>query len=514
MHLKNYYITTPIYYVNDKPHIGHAYTSLACDLVARFKRLDGYNVKFLTGTDEHGQKVQKSAIKKNLSPQDFTDQISQSFRDLIKTMHFSPDDFIRTTEERHKNAASYFWNILSDNGYIYKGEYSGWYSIRDESFYTEDELIDGKAPTGAEVEWSKEETYFFKLSAFQDKLLDFYKKNPDFIAPKSRMNEVISFVQGGKEYQSNSLLDLSISRTSFSWGIPVPGDDKHIMYVWLDALTNYLSALNYPNIENNLYKQFWPADLHIVGKDILRFHAVYWPAFLMAAKLPLPKKIFAHGWWTNEGEKISKSVGNVIDPNDLIKEFGLDQIRYFLMKHITFGNDGNYSRQELIRHLNSDLANNIGNLVQRVLSMIQKNFQGNIPDNDNLLDRDNKLLQVSYDLLPNLRILIDNQSFNIYIEKIVTLSSLTNEYIDKEAPWNLKKDNPERMANILYTLSETIRVIAIYLLPVIPNSAAQILSLLSVEDNQRSFSYISKEYALKSGTMLPSPNAIFPKYVD
>lgn len=508
---KQYYITTPIYYVNDKPHIGHAYTSLACDIIARFKRLDGYQVKFLTGTDEHGQKVEKSAKKKRIKPQDFTDQVSQSFRDLINTMNFSPDDFIRTTEERHKLAASHFWKTLYNNGYIYKGEYSGWYSIRDESFYTENELVDGKAPTGAEVEWFEEETYFFKLSKFQDKLLNFYKNNPDFIAPKSRMNEVISFVQGGKKYQSGNLSDISISRTSFSWGIPVPDDNTHIMYVWLDALTNYLSALNYPDINNQLYKDFWPADLHIVGKDILRFHAVYWPAFLMAADLPLPNRIFAHGWWTNEGEKISKSIGNVIDPNNLIQKFGVDQIRYFLMKHIVFGNDGNYSQQEVIRHINSDLANNIGNLVQRVLTMIQKNFQGKIPNNDNLLDNDLKLLSSGYNLLPELQILIDQQNYNLYLEKVISLSSLANEYINTEAPWTLKKDNPQRMSNILYSLSETIRVIAIYLLPFMPDSAKKILDLLSVSPKQQNFQYISKNHALKTGSILPIPTVIFPK---
>jgi len=512
MNNNKYYITTPIYYVNDKPHIGHAYTSLACDVMARFKRLDGHDVRFLTGTDEHGQKVEKSAIKKGINAQDFTDQVSQSFRQLIDVMNFSSDDFIRTTEERHKESASHFWNILDKNGYIYKGEYSGWYSIRDECFYTEDELIDGKAPTGAEVEWSKEETYFFKLSAFQDRLLEFYDNNPDFIAPKSRMNEVISFVKGGKEYKAGSLLDLSISRTSFSWGIPVPNDDKHIMYVWLDALTNYLSALNYPNENDNLYKDFWPADIHMVGKDILRFHAVYWPAFLMAAELPLPKRIFAHGWWTNEGEKISKSVGNVIDPNNLVEEFGLDQVRYFLMKHVSFGNDGNYSKQELIRHLNSDLSNNIGNLVQRVLTMVQKNFDGQVPNNDILVERDNELINASYELLPELRTLIDEQNFSVYLDKVIALSSLANEYIDKEAPWNLKKDNPERMASVLYTLLETIRVIAIYLLPFIPDSAAKILSFLSISKEDINFNLISKEYSLQSEDKLLSPKAVFPKY--
>ena len=509
---KNYYITTPIYYVNDTPHIGHAYTSLACDIIARFKRLDGYNVRFLTGTDEHGQKVAKSANLKGIDPQTFTDQVSKSFRELIKLMNFSPDDFIRTTEKRHKLSATAFWTKLYDNGYIYEGEYSGWYSVRDEAFYTEGELINGKAPTGADVTWTKEKTYFFKLSAFQDELLELYENNPNFITPESRKNEVISFVRGGKKYQKNALQDLSISRTSFNWGIKVPNNDQHIMYVWLDALTNYLSSLDYSGPNKELYNNFWPANLHIVGKDILRFHAVYWPAFLMAAELPLPKRIFAHGWWTNEGEKISKSLGNVIDPLDLINEFGVDQARYFLMKHVNFGNDGNYSKSELIRLVNSDLANNFGNLTQRVLSMIQKNCQGKTP-NYKLLDKDRKLLSEAYELLPILRNLIDKQNLNTYIEKIIDISSRANEYIDVEAPWVLRKSDPERMESVLFTLMELIKVISLYLQPVMPESMDKILSQLSVHENSKNFQTISNNQFLISGQELPSPQIIFPKII-
>lgn len=361
-----YYITTPIYYVNDVPHIGHAYTSVASDVIARFMRLSGHEVMFLTGTDEHGQKVEKAAIDKNIDPQKFTDQTSQSFRHLMTAMHISNDDFIRTTEERHKKAVAIFWQKLLDNGSIYEGFYEGWYAVRDEAFYDESELTADKlAPTGAAVEWVKEPSYFFNLSKWQDKLLEFYEANPDFIRPISRRNEVISFVKSG-------LKDLSVSRTTFNWGIKVPNDNKHVIYVWLDALANYISALGYPD-QNSNYGKFWPANLQVVGKDILRFHAIYWPAFLMAAEIPLPKTIMAHGWWTNEGQKISKSLGNTIDPIKLIEEFGVDQVRYFLMREITFGADGNFARSNLITRINSELSNKIGNLLQRTTSFVYKN---------------------------------------------------------------------------------------------------------------------------------------------
>ncbi|MEK9848844.1 MAG: methionine--tRNA ligase, partial [Rhodospirillaceae bacterium] len=365
---KQFYITTPIYYVNDLPHIGHAYTTLACDVTARFKRLDGYDVFFLTGTDEHGQKVEKSAALAGVEPQAFTDRVSQNFLDLTKAMNFSQSQFIRTTETRHKEACQEIWRRLQDNGHIYLGKYSGWYAVRDEAFYDESELKtaeDGKktAPSGAEVEWVEEPSYFFDLSKWQDKLLDFYEKNPDFIAPQSRRNEVISFVSGG-------LKDLSISRTSFKWGVPVPNDPEHIMYVWLDALTNYLTATGFPGPYNEGCADFWPADLHMVGKDILRFHAVYWPAFLMGAGIELPKRIFAHGWWTNEGQKISKSLGNIIDPYEISEKYGLDQVRFFLLREVPFGNDGDFSQNSMINRINSELANDLGNLLQRSLSMV------------------------------------------------------------------------------------------------------------------------------------------------
>lgn len=372
-----YYVTTPIYYVNDAPHIGHAYTTLACDVLARFKRLDGYDVKFLTGTDEHGQKVEKSAQAKGVEPQAFTDAVSQNFRDLADFMNFTHDDFIRTTEDRHIRACQAIWKRLADAGQIYLDNYGGWYAVRDEAFYAEDELTktpDGKriAPSGAEVEWVEEPSYFFKLSEWGDRLLAYYDAHPDFILPESRRNEVVSFVKGG-------LNDLSVSRTTFKWGVPVPGDEDHIMYVWLDALTNYITAAGYPETDSADFQKFWPADLHMVGKDILRFHAVYWPAFLMAAGIELPKRVYAHGWWTNEGEKISKSLGNVIDPTELANRYGLDQVRYFMLREVPFGNDGDFSHTAMVNRMNGELANDFGNLAQRVLSMTAKNCDGIVP---------------------------------------------------------------------------------------------------------------------------------------
>ncbi len=363
---KNFYITTPIYYVNDSPHIGHAYTTIACDVMARFKRLDGYNVKFLTGTDEHGQKVDKAAALAGIDPQAFTDEVSLRFRNLVNSgenlLNISNDDFIRTTQSRHKLAAQALWQLMLDRGHIYLDNYEGWYSVRDEAYYQEAELEEknGKklAPSGAEVEWVKEESYFFNLSQWQKPLCDFYEANPNFVVPESRYNEVKNFVRGGKELNLGALKDLSISRTTFNWGIPVPGNPKHVMYVWIDALTNYLTAIGFPDVNSDEFKKFWTpgenSPIHVVGKDIIRFHAVYWPAFLMAANLPLPAKIVAHGWWTIEGEKMSKSVGNVVAPKDLITEFGLDQTRYFLMREVPFGNDGNFSKAAMAERLNSD----------------------------------------------------------------------------------------------------------------------------------------------------------------
>ena len=506
-----FFITTPIYYVNDVPHIGHAYTSVACDVLARFMRLAGKEVCFLTGTDEHGQKVEKSAVANNLAPKAFVDEVSQHFVELAEVMNISNDDFIRTTEPRHIKGAQAFWQKLQENGYIYLGSYAGWYAVRDEAFYGESELINGKAPTGAEVEWVEEPSYFFKLSAFGDKLMAFYEANPDFIMPTSRRNEVISFVKGG-------LRDLSISRTTFKWGIPVPGDEKHIMYVWLDALANYLSAIGYPSHE---YTHFWPADIHMVGKDILRFHAVYWPAFLMAADLPLPKRIFAHGWWTIEGEKMSKSLGNVVAPSELLETYGLDQTRYFLMREVPFGNDGNFSRERMSVVVNSELANNIGNLVQRTLSMIAKNCGGRIPDATGVSkdELDLAFLEKAWVTQENTARDIEKRyydcKFNEILADIMAIASEANSYIDTKAPWKQKKIDETLMNATLYHLVEAIRCIAIMLQPFIPDSSAKILRLLGYEEaiitKGIGFEALRPEYALKAGTLLLPPEPLFPR---
>ncbi|AAL03584.1 methionine--tRNA ligase [Rickettsia conorii] len=503
-----YYITTPIYYVNDIPHIGHAYTSVASDVIARFMRLRGFDVMFLTGTDEHGQKVEKAAINKNIDPQKFTDQTSESFRHLMTAMHISNDDFIRTTEHRHKKAVAVFWQKLLDNGTIYEGFYEGWYAVRDEAFFDESELTrDGLAPTGAPVEWVKEPSYFFNLSKWQDKLLEFYEANPDFIRPISRRNEVISFVKSG-------LKDLSVSRTTFNWGIKVPNNEKHVIYVWLDALANYISALGYLDEQSN-YNKFWPADLHVVGKDILRFHAVYWPAFLMAAEVPLPKTIMAHGWWTNEGQKISKSLGNTIDPIKLIDEFGVDQVRYFLMREVTFGADGNFARSNLITRINSELSNKIGNLLQRTTSFVYKNNDAKVPLlTQGVIDKIYELpiLKTASKFVEQNILLMDKTEINKILENIINLAEEANIYIDSEAPWNLKKTDPDKMLEVLYALLEVLRYIAIMLLPFIPSSANKMLDQLGVNKEERLFKHLIRDYTLTAGSNILEPTIIFPKF--
>lgn len=511
---QNFYVTSPIYYVNDVPHIGHAYTSTACDVIARFKRLKGENVLFLTGTDEHGQKVEKSALNRDKKPQEFCDEVSQKFRDLTKVMNFSNDDFIRTTEERHKKSAQAFWEILEKNGYIYKGTYEGWYAVRDEAFYAEDELVDGKAPTGAEVKWHKEDSYFFKLSAFQDKLLALYEAVPDFVKPQSRFNEVVSFVKSG-------LKDLSISRTSFSWGIPVPNTEKHVMYVWLDALTNYLSALGFPNQNEEKFQQFWcntdKSPLHIVGKDILRFHAVYWPAFLMAANLNIPHSIYAHGWWTNEGQKISKSVGNVIDPHKEIawleekncaNETAVDYFRYFMIREVPFGNDGDYSRESFVLRINAELANNIGNLTQRCLTMIFKNCDGKIPQVGNSVKH--HATATAAEFCEKFFAEMEKLSFDRALGSVIEFASEANKKFNDAAPWNLKKEGKiEEMNNALYSAAESIRIIAITLQPFVTESAGKILDLLEITENKRDFTALPE--ALEENHAIKEPKAIFPR---
>ncbi len=509
---QRYYVTTPIYYVNDAPHIGHAYTTLACDVLARFMRLDGYDVKFLTGTDEHGQKVEKSAEAAGMAIQDFTDKVSQNFRDLAVAMNFSNDDFIRTTEPRHKRACQALWAALRERDQIYLGKYAGWYAVRDEAYYGEGELVDGPdgkkiAPSGAEVEWVEEPSYFFRLSDGQEPLLKYYRDHPDFIAPETRRNEVISFVSGG-------LRDLSVSRTSFKWGVPVPDDPDHIMYVWLDALTNYMTAAGYPDTEGQEYQRYWPADLHMVGKDILRFHAVYWPAFLLAAGLEPPRRVFAHGWWTNEGQKISKSLGNIIDPHDLVDQYGLDQVRYFLLREVPFGNDGDFSHRAMVTRMNGELANDFGNLAQRVLSMIHKNCGGQVPQPGALSPADETLLTSARDLAGLLRTGIGQQAFHEALEQIWTVVRSANAYVDHQAPWVLRKEDPERMATVLYVLAETIRHLATLTQPFMPGSCGRVLDQLAVPEEGRFFAALGPDGALAPGTGLPKPEGVFPRYVE
>jgi methionyl-tRNA synthetase len=509
---KPFYVTTPIYYVNDVPHIGHAYTTLSCDVLARFKRLDGFDVHFLTGTDEHGQKVETASQVAGMTPQAFVDKVSGNFRDLAAAMNISNDDFIRTTEDRHTAACQQLWRELAARDEIYLGSYAGWYAVRDEAYYAEGELVDGPegkklAPSGAEVEWVEEPSYFFRLSAWQDRLLALYEDNPDFIGPDSRRNEVISFVKGG-------LFDLSVSRTSFAWGVPVPDDPAHVMYVWIDALTNYITAAGYPDTDCALYRRFWPADLHMIGKDIIRFHAVYWPAFLMAAGLEPPKRVFAHGWWTNEGQKISKSVGNIIDPYDLFDRYGVDQTRYFLMREVPFGNDGDFSRRAIASRINSDLANDLGNLAQRVLSMIGKNCGAAVPQPAAFSADDDALLASAHGLLDTVRPLFDAQAFHKALEAIWAVIGDANRYVDTQAPWTLRKTDPERMATVLYALAETIRHLAILVQPIMPESCARLLDQLAVEEGARGFGDLGPAGALRPGTALPKPEGVFPRYIE
>ncbi|MFC3124840.1 methionine--tRNA ligase [Pseudoroseomonas globiformis] len=502
------YLTTPIYYVNDKPHIGHAYTSLAADVMARWRRLKGEKVFFLTGTDEHGQKVEKAAEARGVDPKAFTDEVSEAFRDLTHRMNFSNDAFIRTTEERHKQACTALWNTLSAKGEIYLGHYEGWYAVRDEAFYGPDEVQEKNgqkiAPTGAPVEWVREPSYFFRLSAWQDRLLAFYEAHPDFIAPATRRNEVISFVKSG-------LTDLSISRTSFRWGVPVPNDPDHVMYVWLDALTNYITALGYPAQDPDTWS-FWPADVHFVGKDILRFHTVYWPAFLMAAGLPTPKRVFAHGWWTNEGQKISKSLGNVIDPLALVEEFGLDPVRFFLLREVPFGNDGDFSRRALIGRLNSELANDLGNLAQRTLALLQKNCAGTLPAAAKPDPADDDFLAAVAGLVAEVDDAIGRQAFHEALERIWVLTRLGNSWIDSQKPWSLRKTDMARMETVLRHLHTALRTLATVLQPFMPDTMRHMLDQLGVPQEARSLPDLAE--ALPAGTLLPPPTPLFQKIVD
>jgi methionyl-tRNA synthetase len=496
MSQKTFYITSPIYYVNDVPHIGHAYTSIACDVMGRYKKISNYEVKFLTGTDEYGQKVEKSAHLKGLEPQVFVDKIFQRFQDLTIALNLSNDDFIRTTEKRHIDYATFFWNKLVENKAIYLSNYAGWYSLRDETYYSESEIKDGLAPTGAPVEWIEEESYFFNLSQWEERLLEFYEQNPEFVLPNYRFNEVKAFVKSG-------LKDLSVSRTSFTWGIKVPGNTKHVIYVWLDALSNYISALN---DENGDRGKFWPADAHIVGKDILRFHAVYWPAFLMAAGIELPKRVVAHGWWTNNGQKISKSIGNVIDPFELIDKYGLDHVRYFLFREVKFGRDGDYSDELLINRVNSELVNNIGNLMQRSCTMLYKNFAGIIESDKVNVELADFALQTKDQYIKKM----EEYSFSSALEAVVELASRTNLFMEEHAPWKLK-DQPEAMMEVLYSVMESLRFISILLLPFTPTSANKMLDILNIEEEDRNIFSLKVENKLSKGHNINMPEIVFPR---
>ena len=505
---KNFYITTPIYYPSAKPHMGHAYSSIIADFFARFKRIDGFNVSFLTGTDEHGLKIQRAAEKKGLDTLKFCDEISQTFRDLSKTLNLTNTDFIRTTEERHKKSVQYLWAELEKNDDIYLSKYSGWYSVSDEAFYTNDEIeeingnkqsISSKSP----VEWVDEESYFFRLSKWEKPLLDYYENNLDFISPMSRKNEVVSFVKSG-------LKDLSISRKSFSWGIPVPNNNEHVIYVWLDALTNYLSALNYPDTENDLFKKYWPASVHLIGKDILRFHAVYWPAFLLAAKIPLPKKIYGHGWILSGDEKMSKSKGNILDPIEIINQYGLDPLRYYLIKEVSFGNDGNISQERLEDCINSDLANNFGNLCQRVTAFAIKNCDGKIPSKVKFLDEDLKILDKFKLNLDLVRQKIDNQDVNFYISFIVNSLFESNKYFNDQEPWK-KKNDLIRLNTIVYTSFEIIRKISYMLYPIIPQSSLNALKIFAINENEIKFSSLNDHHYLKEESAICKIDILFKK---
>jgi methionyl-tRNA synthetase len=508
---KKFYITTAISYPNGVPHIGHAYEAIATDAIARFERLDGKDVFFLTGTDEHGLKMKQTAEKEGLTPRALADRNAGSFIEMVAMLGLSNDDFIRTTEPRHYEACAELWRRMEKSGDIFKKKYGGWYSVRDETYYKEGEteVRDGQrfaTPTGTPVEWTEEETYFFRLSAYQDKLIAHYEANPDFILPPERRNEVVSFVKMGLE-------DLSISRSTIDWGIPVPGGPGHVMYVWIDALNNYITATGLLT-GGGPRAHYWPADVHIIGKDILRFHAIYWPAFLMSAGLPLPKRIFGHGFVLNKGEKMSKSVGNVVDPFDLLKAYGRDQVRFFFLREVMFGQDGNYSPEAIANRINADLANNLGNLAQRSLSMIYKNCGGKIPEPGEFTPEDEAILAKTDALYAIARAEMDRQALTKYLDAVWSVISDANQYFAAEEPWAKKKTDPARMGTILYVTAECVRQFAILAQPAMPDACNKLLDSLAIPAEKRSFASLGPEGRLVAGTPIPEPQGVFPRYVD
>jgi methionyl-tRNA synthetase len=507
---EKYYITTPIFYPNGVPHIGHAYTVIATDVLARFARLEGKDVFFLSGTDEHGQKMQQTALKEGIEPIGLADRNSAVFRRMLAALNCSNDDFIRTTEERHALSCQALWEKMVANGDIYLGSYGGWYSVRQEAYFDEGETTLGedgvrREPLGSPVEWVEEESYYFKLSAYGGRLLKLYEANPDFVMPAERRNEVASFVKSG-------LRDLSVSRTTFDWGIKVPGNDAHVMYVWVDALTNYITAAGYPDTASAKWA-WWPA-MHIIGKDIVRFHAVYWPAFLMSAGVALPKRVFAHGFLYNKGEKMSKSVGNVIDPFALVENYGLDQLRYFLMREIPFGQDGSYSHESIVNRTNADLANDLGNLAQRSLSMIAKNCEGKAPPCGALSVEDAAILQMAAHSYGKAREAISGQAIHSALAAIFECVSEANRYFAAQEPWALRKTDPARMQTVLYVTAEVIRRVGILIQPFMPQSAEKLLDMLAVPADDRQFAHLAAEFALVSGVSFPEPSPVFPRYIE
>jgi methionyl-tRNA synthetase len=507
----SFYITTAISYPNGAPHIGHAYEAIATDALARFQRLDGKDVFFLTGTDEHGLKMIQTAQKENMTPAELAVRNAAQFKEMDLRLNISFDRFIRTSEEQHHRSVQEIWKRMADNGDIYLDSYAGWYSVRDEAYYAEDETVVGednlrRGPQGTPVEWVEEKSYFFRLSAYQDRLLALYENRPEFIGPDSRKNEVISFVRSG-------LRDLSISRTTFDWGVRVPGDSEHVMYVWVDALTNYITGVGFPD-ENDPNWRYWPADVHIIGKDIIRFHAVYWPAFLMSAGIPLQKRVYAHGFLFNRGEKMSKSVGNVVDPFNLADQYGVDQMRYFFLREVPFGQDGSYNHEAIVARINADLANDLGNLAQRSLSMVAKQYEGVLPEPGDFSDNDRAILAQADGMIALARTAMGTQQIHQALNAVWAVVAEANRYFAGEAPWALAKTDPKRQATVLYVTAEVVRQIAILTQPAMPDASAKLLDILGIPKQNEARNFAALATRIKPGVLLPPPAPVFPRYIE